>query len=125
MADLKARLSSAAEASTPGEAESVYREIVTGNSPNDAESVKLKEEALQKLCSLKIEQKDAQALKQLLTELRPLFAKFPKAKTAKMVRNLIDAISKVPNSTQLQVRILNPTSVIDTHQEMRPEYYPI
>lgn len=104
MAELRIRLESAGEDSSDPAAESTYRDIVTGNSPNDAESVKVKEEALQKLCNLKVKQKDALALRQLLTDLRPLFAKFPKAKTAKMVRNLIDAMSKIPNSTQIQVR---------------------
>lgn len=45
-----------------------------------------------------------QALRGLLTELRPLFGAIPKAKTAKLVRGLIEAISRVPDSTQLQVR---------------------
>ena len=45
-----------------------------------------------------------QALRVLLTELRPLFGAIPKAKTAKLVRGLIEAISRVPDSTQLQVR---------------------
>jgi 26S proteasome regulatory subunit N6 len=45
-----------------------------------------------------------QALRGLLTELRPLFGAIPKAKTAKLVRGLIEAISKVPDSTQLQVQ---------------------
>ena len=48
--------------------------------------------------------KDAQALRQLLTDLRPLFTALPKAKTAKLVRTIIDTIAKVPGSTQIQVR---------------------
>ena len=54
----------------------------------------------------------AQALRGLLTELRPLFGAIPKAKTAKLVRGLIEAISRVPDSTQLQVR-----------QAPRPSHY--
>jgi 26S proteasome regulatory subunit N6 len=48
-------------------------------------------------------EKDAVALKKLLTELRPLFSSFTKAKTAKIVRTIIETIAKVPDSTQLQV----------------------
>ena len=103
MADLRKKLDSATEESSDEAVEKIYREVVIGETSNDADSVKVKEEALRKLCDLKIKQKDAAGLKQLLTELRPLFTKFPKAKTAKMVRNLIDAISKVPDSTELQV----------------------
>jgi len=55
------------------------------------------------LAEVYAKQEDAQALRGLLSELRPLFAVIPKAKTAKLVRGLIEAISRVPNSTQLQV----------------------
>lgn len=105
MAELRKKLDSAAEQSSEQAVESTYRKVVIGETSNDAESVKVKEEALQKLCDLKVKQKDAVGLRQLLTELRPLFTKFPKAKTAKMVRNLIDAISRVPDSTELQVSL--------------------
>lgn len=54
-----------------------------------------------------------QALRGLLTELRPLFGAIPKAKTAKLVRGLIEAISRVPDSTQLQVRRAKTTLAPD------------
>lgn len=60
-------------------------------------------QAIQKLSDLYATEKDAVALKNLLTELRPLFAAFTKAKTAKIVRTIIETIAKVPDSTQLQV----------------------
>ena len=100
---LKKKLDEAASSRSPGQAEATYRDLILGDYPNDADSIKVKEEAIQKLADLKVEQKDAAALRQLLTELRPLFGKFPKAKTAKIVRNLIDAIAKIPDSTGLQV----------------------
>ena len=62
------------------------------------------QQAIQKLNDLYAKQKDAEALRRLLTELRPLFAVIPKAKTAKIVRTIIETIAKVPDSTQLQVR---------------------
>ncbi len=61
-------------------------------------------QAIQKLGDLYAKQEDAAALRKLLTDLRPLFANIPKAKTAKIVRTIIETIAKVPNSTQLQVR---------------------
>lgn len=63
-------------------------------------------QAIQKLSDLYAKQQDAGALRALLTELRPLFAAIPKAKTAKIVRTIIETIAKVPNSTQLQVLAL-------------------
>lgn len=104
MEELKDRLKLAGE-STSSQADEIYRDIALGDRPNDAESLKVKEEAIQKLTESKVKQNDAESLRRLLTELRQLFGKLPKAKTAKIVRNLIDAIAKVPNSTQLQVLI--------------------
>jgi hypothetical protein len=100
--DLRSRLNGA-QKNSDDQAESTYRDLILGDHPNDAESIKVKEEAVLKLCSLKVAQSDAEGLRTLLTELRPLFVKFPKAKTAKIVRNIIDAIVKIPNSTDLQV----------------------
>lgn len=94
-----------AQDSSPAEAISQHRAIVLGSFPNDADSVKVKENSIMKLAELYAAQKDAQSLRKLLSELRPLFAAIPKAKTAKLVRALIDAISKVPNSTQLQLDV--------------------
>ena len=79
------------------------RGIVLGDHPNDAESVKVKEQALQKLANLYAKQHNATALRTLLAELRPLFTSIPKAKTAKIVRTVVDTIAKVPNSTAIQV----------------------
>ena len=44
------------------------------------------------------ENKDQEGLRQLFKEIRPLFQHMPKAKTAKIVRNLLDLASKIPNS---------------------------
>lgn len=81
------------------------RALLTGEGPNDGESVKVKESALTRLCEVLVSSKDADALSSLLLDLRPLFAVIPKAKTAKIIRTVIDAISRVPNSTQ---RLVSP-----------------
>jgi 26S proteasome regulatory subunit N6 len=60
-------------------------------------------QAIQRLSDVYAHQKDAEALRNLLKELRPLFSVITKAKTAKIVRNVIETIAKVPNSIQLQV----------------------
>jgi 26S proteasome regulatory subunit N6 len=103
MSGLQQKLQSVDELG-PAEAQAQLRDIIVGDYPNDVESVKSKEQALSKLADLLVKQQDATALAGLLTDLRPLFNAIPKAKTAKIVRTVIDSIAKVPNSTQLQVR---------------------
>lgn len=100
---LPAQLAAAEEASGP-QAIAQLREIVTGPAPNDAECLKVKEAALNKLADALVAAKDAPALRSLLTDLRPLFGAIPKAKTAKIVRTIIDSIARVPGSQQLLVR---------------------
>ncbi|GAB4819896.1 hypothetical protein N2152v2_006942 [Parachlorella kessleri] len=101
MTDLQQKLQAAGELG-PAEAQAQLKDIIVGNYPNDAESIKVKEQAITKLTDLLVKQQDAAALASLLTELRPLFTAIPKAKTAKLVRTVIDSIAKVPGSTQLQ-----------------------
>ena len=105
-AALEEMLRAAEEAATanPAAAAIQLKEVVAGSSsPNDAESLKVKEAALATMTALLVRLGDAAALRALLTDLRPLFAAIPKAKTAKIVRTVIDSIAKVPNSTQLLV----------------------
>lgn len=92
--------------SDPSLASLQLHEILSGSYPNDSESLKTKEAALDLLTSILIKQEDAASLRKLLTDLRPWFAVIPKAKTAKVIRSLIDGISKVPNSNQTLVCIL-------------------
>lgn len=103
--ELATKVASAAEleSTKPEEAVTAYREVILGAGGSDSESVKVKEQAIEKLAKLLARLKDAPALKALLTELRPLFAVVPKAKTAKIVRNIIDVLAVVPGFDQLQV----------------------
>lgn len=105
-AELETRLKSATElgaTDVPGAAAQL-KGLVLEESSNDAEAVRIKEQAISQLCELYIKQANAQALADLLTSLRGFFNAIPKAKTAKLVRSIIDSIAKVPGSTQLQVR---------------------
>lgn len=101
-AALEEKYRSAAEL-LPDDAVSVYRDIALGQHGSDPDSIKIREQAIQKLADLYAAKGNAGALQSLLTDLRPLFALIPKAKTAKIVRTIIETISKVPDSTELQV----------------------
>lgn len=74
-------------------------------SAGDAEAQKSKEQAIVQLCEKLVEKGQAQPQAELLSQLRGFFASIPKAKTAKIVRNIIDSIAKVPGSTQLLVSV--------------------
>lgn len=70
----------------------------------DVEASKRREAAVAALVDALVSANDAEALARLFEELRPMFAVLPKAKTAKLVRSVIEAIAKVPGSEELQVR---------------------
>lgn len=81
------------------------RAFILEEKAGDAETLKLKEQAITQLCELLVQRQEAQPQAELLSQLRGYFASIPKAKTAKIVRNIIDSIAKVAGSTQLQVRM--------------------
>ncbi|PSC67714.1 26S proteasome non-ATPase regulatory subunit 11-like protein [Micractinium conductrix] len=89
----------AAEGAAPAEVAAALRGVLAAPG-SDADSLKVKEAALGKLTEVLVVQGDAPGLRALLSELRPLFAAIPKAKTAKIVRTVVDAIARVPGSQQ-------------------------
>lgn len=92
----------------PAEAVALLRSVcLAPGSPGDAE-LKAREAAVGALCALLAKQRDAAALCALLSELRPLFAVIPKAKTAKLVRTVIDSVATVPDTAALQARGRGP-----------------
>ena len=105
--ELEATAASAAEveATDPAKAVTLYREVIFGEGGTDGESVKVKESAIDALAKLQAKSGDAQGLRAMLTELRPLFKVVPKAKTAKIVRNIIDILATVKGHDELQVEL--------------------
>ena len=86
--------------------EGVLREIVFSISSSDGdECTKIREKYVIALGDLYVTHGHIVKLQQLLEEIRPLFNALPKAKTAKIVRTLIDLMSNVPGSEQLQVQV--------------------
>ena len=78
-AELAAKVAAAAEveAVKPQEAAKLLREVIFADASSDNESVKVKEQGIDKLSKLLGKLKDAPGLKALLSELRPLFAVGP------------------------------------------------
>ena len=70
-----------------------------------SEALRVREQAIAKLSDLLREESRGEDLRGLLTTLRPFFSLIPKAKTAKIVRSIIDSVAKIPNSTDLQISL--------------------
>ena len=69
------------------------------------EETKIKEQAIDAVSRVYAKNNDANAIKLLVDELKPLFEQMPKAKTAKIVRNLIDVFASLEGFDDLQVEL--------------------
>ncbi|KAK8129343.1 hypothetical protein PG999_001723 [Apiospora kogelbergensis] len=87
-------------------AEALYKDIISKppSITSDA-SIKEYETALISLGELYRDQKNSQALGELISTSRTVLSSFAKAKTAKLVRQLLDLFEKIPNSTDIQISI--------------------
>lgn len=90
--------------SDPTRAIALLREILYHPS-STADVLRLKEQAITALSDLLSQEKKAEELRGLLTDLRPYFNLIPKAKTAKIVRGIIDAVAKIPGTSDLQIAL--------------------
>ncbi|XP_075523055.1 26S proteasome non-ATPase regulatory subunit 11 homolog [Primulina tabacum] len=94
----------AAEAKAPSEAISILYQILENNS-SSSEALRIKEQAITNLSDLLRQEGRAAELQDLLTKLRPFFSLIPKAKTAKIVRGIVDAVAKIPGTSDLQITL--------------------
>jgi len=94
----------------PEEAEESYSRVlaVTNENPTD-ETTKLEEQAINGLMKVLVKLRKAEKLEELSRSLRPVFERIPKAKTAKLVRNLIDSVAEIPGTEDLQVSLCKET----------------
>ncbi|KAG2676815.1 hypothetical protein I3843_12G071600 [Carya illinoinensis] len=97
-------IAQALEAKTPAEAISILYRVLE-NPSSSAEALRIKEQAITKLSDLLRQENRAEDLRNLLTQLRPFFNLIPKAKTAKIVRGIIDAVAKIPGTSELQISL--------------------
>ncbi|KAL0407170.1 UNVERIFIED_CONTAM: 26S proteasome non-ATPase regulatory subunit [Sesamum latifolium] len=94
----------AAEAKTPSEAISILYQVLE-NPSSSSEALRIKEQAITNLTDLLRQEGRAAELQNLLTKLRPFFSLIPKAKTAKIVRGIVDAVAKIPGTSDLQISL--------------------
>lgn len=113
---LTQKLSQAESQTDPAAAEAMYREIIDAKeplydptAPPEEDISKVKENAILKLAALLVKSGSPEKVSDLLKTLRPFFATIAKAKTAKIVRGLLDAVSKAENAEELQISLCNET----------------
>jgi len=92
------------EVSDAEKAKQAYKEIIHKEDVEDP-TVKWREKAIYALGDMLVKKNQPQDISTLSKELRPLFSSMPKAKTAKIVRHLIDILAKTDNSKALQIEM--------------------
>ncbi|KAL2017788.1 hypothetical protein VTK56DRAFT_1651 [Thermocarpiscus australiensis] len=92
--------------SDPRKAEEIYKEIISKppSVTSDA-AVREYETALISLGELYRDQKNPDGLVDLVTKSRTVLSSFAKAKTAKLVRQLLDLFEAIPNSLDIQISV--------------------
>ncbi|ORZ32215.1 PCI domain-domain-containing protein [Catenaria anguillulae PL171] len=81
-----------------------YQQVIASDATSEDAS-RAKEHAILKLGQLYRAQGAAKQLADLQIQCRTFLVSLPKAKTAKIVRTLIDYLSEIPNSLDLQVQV--------------------
>ncbi|KAL2136694.1 hypothetical protein VTI74DRAFT_2105 [Chaetomium olivicolor] len=92
--------------SDPKKAEEIYKEIISKppSVTSDA-AIREYEVALVSLGELYRDQKNTDELVGLVTKSRTVLSSFAKAKTAKLVRQLLDLFEAIPNSLDIQIQV--------------------
>jgi len=93
------------ETTNPGNAVQAYKDIIFKKSDIDDPTARGREKAIYALGDFFVKKKMAKELTDLSNDLRPMFADLPKAKTAKIVRALVDLLSKIDGSLSLQLEL--------------------
>jgi 26S proteasome regulatory subunit N6 len=78
-----------------------FKEIIEDKRVDDP-AIRVKELAVYKMGGIYQKRGDAETLGNMTKTLRPFFTTIPQAKTAKIVRTIIELVSAVPNSSELE-----------------------
>ncbi|OAL51798.1 PCI-domain-containing protein [Pyrenochaeta sp. DS3sAY3a] len=107
VADTSKRIAEAQELakSEPAKAEQIYKEVLSTEPGSNETAIKNYESALVGLGELYRDQKRVDALAELVRQARSVLSSFAKAKTAKLVRQLLDLFTTIPNTTDTQIEV--------------------
>ncbi|KAL8830567.1 MAG: hypothetical protein Q9170_005685 [Blastenia crenularia] len=89
--------------SNPSRAESTLKDILSNGPGSGEAALRDYEAALMGLGELYRDEKKSQELSKLVTDSRSTLSSFAKAKTAKIVRQLLDLLSAIPNTVDIQI----------------------
>ncbi|KAL9096336.1 MAG: hypothetical protein Q9165_001333 [Trypethelium subeluteriae] len=89
----------------PEKAERIYKEILTKGPGQSDASLRDYENALMGLGELYRDHKQVNQLAELITQTRSVLSSFAKAKTAKLVRQLLDLFTTIPNTVDIQISV--------------------
>ncbi|KAH8888308.1 PCI-domain-containing protein [Thozetella sp. PMI_491] len=94
------------QSADPRKAEAIYKEIISKppSVTSDA-AIREYETALISLGELYRDEKNTNQLVDLVTKSRTVLSSFAKAKTAKLVRQLLDLFEAIPNTTDIQISV--------------------
>ncbi|KAI6103634.1 proteasome regulatory particle subunit [Pisolithus sp. B1] len=96
-----------AKDANPKRAEEIYKQILLRTSNVERDQVlRDQENAMIKLAELYRDQKNAQGLAEVITLSRSFMSSTAKAKTAKLIRTLLNYFNDIPNSRQTQTDVL-------------------
>jgi len=90
------------ETKSPDNALQAYKDIIFDKDLEDATG-KVREQGITALGNFLVSKKKAKELCQIAQDLRPVFTDLPKAKTAKIVRGLIDQLSRIEGTLAMQI----------------------
>jgi len=88
----------------PTKAIKLFREMIEQADPLKKYS-KIKEESIYELGQIYAKQGKTEELKKLIVDIRPFFDVIPKAKTAKIVRTLIDYVGRTTTDVNIQAQL--------------------
>ncbi|KAI6040571.1 proteasome regulatory particle subunit [Pisolithus marmoratus] len=97
-----------AKNANPERAEEIYKQILVSSASTSERDQGLRdqENAMIKLAELYRDQKNAQGLAEVITLSRSFMSSTAKAKTAKLIRTLLNYFNDIPNSRQVQIDVL-------------------
>ncbi|KAF1973322.1 PCI-domain-containing protein [Bimuria novae-zelandiae CBS 107.79] len=89
----------------PAKAEQIYKDVLSTNPGSNETAIKNYESALVGLGELYRDQRRVDALAELVKQTRSVLSSFAKAKTAKLVRQLLELFTTIPNTTDVQISV--------------------